>query len=89
MSTASNSPPRFTSPLEAASAATLRLLRGSARLVTTLVRGIAFWLAIVLPMIVFAALVTGVIGTYFGETIALLGASIVCLIVGHDHQPTT
>ncbi|WP_239639481.1 hypothetical protein [Halobiforma nitratireducens] len=51
------------------------------------VRAIAFWTTILLPMLAFVALATGVASITLPTAIGFLAAYSACAIVGHSHSP--
>ena len=73
------------SPVHAADASVRALLDGVGRFLAAGVRATAFWVAVLLPFVVFLALATGVGGRHPTAVVGLVGANAVCAVVGHGH----
>ncbi|MBV0925592.1 hypothetical protein KTS45_15405 [Halomicroarcula limicola] len=54
---------------------------------TALVRGIAFWGTILLPVLIASTLVTGFVASSPRSVVALVALNVVCAVVGRNHSP--
>lgn len=54
---------------------------------TTLIRGIAFWTTIPLPILIASTLVTGFVASSPRSVVALVVLNVVCAVVGRNHSP--
>jgi hypothetical protein len=79
MSTATRTPPSL-DPLGAAE----RLVS----LVTRAVRGVAFWTAALLPLVLVAGLLAGPVGEQLDVVGGAIALNAVCALVGHGHSPS-
>ena len=79
MSTATRNPPSI-DPLGAAE----RLVS----LVTKAVRGVAFWTAALLPLVLVAGLLAGPVGEQLDVIGGAIALNAVCALVGHGHSPS-
>ncbi|MBX0295891.1 hypothetical protein [Haloarcula nitratireducens] len=53
----------------------------------TLVRGVAFWATIPLPVLIASTLVTGFVASSPRSVVALVALNVVCAVVGRNHSP--
>ena len=79
MSTIDRTPPSL-DPLGAAE----RLVS----LVTRAVRGVAFWTAALLPLVLVAGLLAGPVGEQLDVVGGAIALNAVCALVGHGHSPS-
>ena len=79
MSTVDRTPPSL-DPLGAAE----RLVS----LVTRAVRGVAFWTAALLPLVLVAGLLAGPVGEQLDVVGGAIALNAVCALVGHGHSPS-
>lgn len=55
--------------------------------VANAIRYLAFWTAILVPLIIVPAVLAGAVSSYPHAFFGLLALNVVCLVAGHGHRP--